>query len=83
MADLNCRYLQSVEYPDKLTVGARTKSIGDTSFIQEYLIVSEKLGPAAYGRGVLVMYDFNTSEKKRVPDQIRTAMQEIEKRVRG
>lgn len=81
MAELNCRYLQSVKYPDNLTVGARVKSVGDTSFIQEYLIVSEKLGAAAFGRGVLVMYDFNTSEKKSVPDKIRTAIKELEKRL--
>lgn len=80
LAETNCKYLKSVKYPDNLIVGARVKSVGQTSFIQEYLIFSEKLGVAAFGEGVLVMYDFNTSQKINVPEELRTAIQELEKR---
>ena len=81
LAETNCKYLQSLTYPDNLVVGARVKSVGQTSFIMEYIIVSEKLGVAAVGEGVLVMYDFNTSQKIDVPDEIKTAIKKLEKRL--
>jgi acyl-CoA thioester hydrolase len=55
--------------------------IGKTSLTIEYLIVSEKVGVAAEGEGVLVMYDYNKSQKISVPDEIKTAIQGLEKRI--
>lgn len=81
MAETKCKYLQSLSYPDNLVVGTRVSSIGKTSFIMEYLIVSEKSGVAAIGEGVLVMYDFNTSQKIDVPAKIRAAINKLEKRL--
>lgn len=81
LAEAKCKYLQSLFYPDNLIVGARVRSVGQTSFIQEYLIVSEKLGVAAVGEGILVMYDFNKSEKIRVPEEIREAIEKVEQRL--
>ncbi len=80
MAETKCKYLQSISYPDNLVVGTRVSHVGKTSFIMEYIIVSEKLGVAATGEGVLVMVDFNTSQKVSVPDDIRAAIKKIEKR---
>lgn len=80
LAETKCRYLQPLTYPDNLVVGARVKSVGQTSFIMEYLIVSEKIGVAAAGEGVLVMYDFNISQKISVPAEIKTAIKKLEKR---
>lgn len=79
MAETKCQYLQSLTYPDNLVVGTRVSYVGQTSFVMEYLIVSEKLGVAAVGEGVLVMVDFKTSEKVNVPDEIRTAIEKVEK----
>ncbi|MDA8234348.1 MAG: thioesterase family protein [Clostridia bacterium] len=80
LAETKCKYLQSLTYPDNLTVGAKVRSIGQTSFIMDYLIFSEKLGVAATGEGVLVMYDFNTSQKTKVPAEIKNAIKKLEKR---
>jgi len=80
LAETKCKYLQSLTYPDNLVVGTRVRSVGQTSFIMEYLIVSEKVGVAAAGEGVLVMYDFNTSQKISVPAEIKTAIKKLEKR---
>lgn len=79
LAETSCKYMQSLTYPDNLVVGARVRSVGQTSFTMEYLIVSEKVGAAAFGVGVLVMYDFNTSQKINVPAEIKTAIKELEK----
>lgn len=79
LAETNCKYLQSLTYPDNLVVGARVRSVGKTSIIMEYLIVSEKVGAAAFGSGVLVMYDFNIAQKISVPAEIKTAIKRLEK----
>ncbi len=78
MAESKCNYLQSLTYPDNLVVGTKVKSIGTTSIIMEYLIVSEKLGAAATGESVLVMYDFNKSQKTNVPAAIKDAIIKLE-----
>lgn len=80
LAETKCKFLQPLEYPDNLVAGAKVRSVGQTSFVMEYLVVSEKVGVAAIGEGVLVMYDYNTSQKISVPAEIRTAIQELEKR---
>lgn len=81
LAETKCKYLQSLSYPDNLTVGAKVRSVGQTSFIMDYLIVSEKVGVAATGEGVLVMYDFNTSQKTNLPAELLNAIKKLEKRV--
>ncbi len=45
----------------------------------EYLVVSDKVGVAAIGEGVLVMYDYNQSKKTGVPLTLKNAMLKIEK----
>lgn len=79
LAKVECQFLKSLAFPDNLIVGAKVRSIGQTSFIMEYLIVSEKVGVAAVGEGVGVMFDYNTSQKIRVPDEIRTSIEKLEK----
>lgn len=80
LAQTSCRYIQPLTYPDQIVVGAKVKSIGNSSFVMEYLIVSDKVGVAASGEGVLVVYDFNKSAKTEVPSTIREAIRKIEKK---
>lgn len=80
LAEIKCKFLQPLAYPDNLVVGAKVTSIGNTSFNLEYLIVSEKVGVAATGEGIVVSYDYNSSQKIRVPEEIRTAIEKLEKR---
>lgn len=80
MAESKCKYLQSLSFPDNIVVGAKVRSIGKTSFIIEYLIVSEKVGVAATGESVIVMYDLNSSQAVNVPAEIKTAIKKLEKR---
>ena len=79
LAEADCRYFKSLKYPEWLTVGARVKSIGRTSFIMEYIIVGEESGVAAIGEGVLVVFDYNKMEKTQMPLKLREAIREIEK----
>jgi acyl-CoA thioester hydrolase len=78
LAETRCRYLKPVYYPDNLTVGVRIKSTGKTSAVMEYLIVAEKAGVVATGSSVIVMIDYNTSEKCEIPGEIREMINRIE-----
>jgi len=76
LAQTTCKYYKPLKYPDQIVVGAKVKSISKSSFVMEYLIVSEKLGVAASGEGVIVMYDYNTSQKAELPLAIKAAIEE-------
>ena len=79
LAEQNCKYFKSLKYPEWLTVGARTKSIGKTSFIMEYIIAGDESGVAALGEGVLVVYDYQRLKKTAMPDKLREAILKVEK----
>lgn len=79
LAQSTCKYHKPLTYPDQIVVGAKVKSMSKSSFVMEHLIVSEKLGVVASGEGVIVMYDYNTSQKAELPLAIKVAIEKTEK----
>ncbi|AFQ42817.1 putative thioesterase [Desulfosporosinus meridiei DSM 13257] len=80
LAQTTCKYLKPLSYPDLITVGAKVKSIGKSSFVMEYVIVSDKMGVVvAAGEGVIVIYDYNASVKADIPMEIKESIARIEK----
>ena len=79
LAQTTCKYHKPLTYPDQIIVGSRVKSMSTSSFVMEHIIVSEKLGVAATGEGVIVMYDYNNSQKTELPLTIKAAIMETEK----
>jgi len=79
LAQSVCNYLKPLAYPDQITVGAKVKSIGKSSFVLEYIIVSEKIGVSASGEEVIVIYDYNNSKKAELPLGIKEAIEKIDK----
>ena len=79
LAQTVCKYLKPLAYPDQIIVGAKVKSMGKSSFVLEYIIVSEKLGVAATGEEVIVIFDYNNSKKTELPLVIKEAINKIEK----
>jgi len=71
LAETSCRFRRPVFYPDTLTVGARIKSIGKTSFIMEFSVMSDASGLAASGEARMVIYDYKASKKTDIPDHIK------------
>lgn len=67
LAQTICKYLKPLAYPDQIIVGAKVKSMGKSSFVMEYVIVSEKLGVAATGEEVIVIFDYNNLKKTELP----------------
>lgn len=79
VAQTTCKYLKSLTYPDQIIVGAKVKSMGKSSFVMEYIIVSEKIGVSTTGEEVIVIYDYNNLEKAELPLVTKEAIEKIEK----
>ncbi len=75
-----CKYLKPLAYPDQIIVGAKVKSIGKSSFVMEYIIVSEKIGVSATGEEVIVIYDYKNSKKTELSLAIKEVIETIESR---
>lgn len=67
MKKQSCEYIKPVSYPDTLTVGARVRTIGESHFVLEFAVVSDAVGPAAAGEGVIVTFDYGAGTKTPVP----------------
>ncbi len=80
VARLSCDYIAPVLFPANLTCGVRVVKIGNTSFTMAYgLWHTENPGPlCARGESVVVLLDYETNQKIRVPDDIRRAIDELE-----
>lgn len=77
LAETSCRFRKPVFYPDTLTIGARVKSIGKTSFIMEFRVMSDAAGLAAAGEARMVLYDYNASKKTDIPAHIKTSLSDF------
>jgi acyl-CoA thioester hydrolase len=73
MASTSCDYLVPVEYPATVTVGARVQRIGHTSFVMENEATRDGI-PVARGTTVVVLIDYRSGQKVRVPDEMRAAI---------
>jgi len=69
-------YLEPVEYPARVTVGVRVERVGNTSLTLAHQIwhAGAPQRVVARGRAVVVLVNYETQEKVRVPDEIRTAL---------
>lgn len=81
IASTQARFRKPVAYPDRLQVGARVIDIQPDRVTFEYKLVSEKLNAVACeGQAVVVSYDYRTSAKAPIPDAIRDAIEDLERR---
>ncbi len=71
-------FRKPVTFPDNITVRGRVSKVGTTSFTMQYEVVSEKLGLAAEGEGVVVMFDYATQKKLPVDDALRSRIAKLE-----
>lgn len=76
LASTTCDYLTPVAYPATVVVGARAQRVGNTSFVIEHLATKDG-APVARGSAVVVLIDYETGEKVRVPDDIRRAIDSL------
>jgi len=76
LARIECDYLEPVEYPARITVGIRAERVGNSSMTLEHEIwrtgAPERV--VARGKAVVVLINYATQEKVRVPDAVRVAL---------
>ncbi len=73
VATTSCDYLKPLRYPAELVAGCRISKVGRTSLVMEYAIwpAGEPAAVAARGSGVVVMVNYHSGAKVRVPDSVR------------
>ncbi|HTS83083.1 MAG TPA: thioesterase family protein [Myxococcaceae bacterium] len=76
LARIENDYLEPVEYPARVTVGIRAERVGNTSIVLGHEIwhAGAPDRVVARGRAVVVLLDYSTQEKVRVPDSLRKAL---------
>ncbi len=75
LATTSCDFLRAVVYPATLHIGVRVARVGETSIAMEYE-VADAANDHVYARGtsVVVLVDYTTTAKVRVPDDVRAAI---------
>jgi acyl-CoA thioester hydrolase len=76
LARIENDYLEPVEYPARVTIGIRAERVGNSSLTLEHAIwpAGAPDRVVARGRAVVVLINYATQEKVRVPDEIRAAL---------
>jgi len=76
LARIENDFLEPVEYPARVTVGIRAGRVGNTSLTLEHEIwhagTPERV--VARGRCVVVLINYASQEKVRIPDEIRAGL---------
>ena len=80
LSRVSCDFIAPVQYPDTLTVGSRVIIVDRDSIVMEHFIQSRKKGLAAIGESTLVVYDFTLNKKMPVPELLKKAIENLEKR---
>ena len=76
VATTSCDFLAPVEYPATVVVSVRVQRIGNTSFVMEHEVTRDG-APVARGSTVIVLIDYATGAKVRVPDEMRAAIASV------
>jgi acyl-CoA thioester hydrolase len=79
LAQTSCTYRAPLTFPDEVLLGARVEDVGEDRFTMRYRVVSLRLGKvAAEGEARVVAFDYTAGRKAALPDDIRTAIAELE-----
>lgn len=74
----SCRFRIPLTYPDTVTVGARIGDVGEDRFVMLYRAVSHRHDAvAADGESLIVTFDYATSTKAQVSDDLRALLLEL------
>lgn len=76
----HCRFRKPLAWPDRIAISARIPKLEADRFTIEHLILSEKLGIAAEGWGLIVTFDYGVGAKAAVPPELRASIEKMEGR---
>ena len=78
VAETQCRYLRSVAFPDRITVGLRVARLGNTSVRYELAVFrDDEDGASAEGHFVHVFTDSATQRPVPIPANARAALEGV------
>jgi acyl-CoA thioester hydrolase len=82
LASTSCDFLRPITYPAVVRVGARVTELGNSSMRMEYAVERSDAPDdlCAKGTSVVVLVRYTTLQKVRVPDEMRAAIDALEKR---
>ena len=82
LASTTCDFLRPVTFPAIVRVGARVSELGNSSMRMEYAVERTDAPDdlCARGTSVVVLVRYATLAKVRVPDEMRAAIDALEKR---
>jgi acyl-CoA thioester hydrolase len=75
LADARVRWHHRVLWPQGLTVGVRVSRLGRKHFVMEYEVLDSDGTRLQSGETTQVMYDYGVGTTKRLPDDVRDAIQ--------
>ncbi|MCG6958052.1 MAG: acyl-CoA thioesterase [Gemmatimonadetes bacterium] len=75
LADARVRWHQRVLWPQTLSVGVRVSRLGRKHFVMEYEVLGSDGARLQSGETTQVMYDYSAGASKRLPDEVRDAIQ--------
>lgn len=76
---VSCRYRVPLTYPDEVEIGVRMKQVLTDRFVVDHAVYSAKhQRVAAEGEGIIVSFDYRSSQKAPLPDAWRRAFERIE-----
>jgi acyl-CoA thioester hydrolase len=83
LASTSCDFLRPVAFPAVVRVGAKVSELGNSSMRMEYAVERTDAPDDVCARGtsVVVLVRYATLAKVRVPDEMRAAIDALEKRL--
>jgi acyl-CoA thioester hydrolase len=75
LAESRIRWHQRVFWPQKLSVGVRVSRLGRKHFVMEYEVLAPDGTRLQSGETTQVMYDYAAGATKRLPEEVRDAIQ--------
>jgi acyl-CoA thioester hydrolase len=79
LAQATLRFVRRIEHPATLHIGLRVSRLGGSSFVMEYEIRDGRGDLLTTAETVQVMYDYEASRSKPIPESIRAAIRAFEK----
>jgi acyl-CoA thioester hydrolase len=77
LATTTCDFVVPVVWPATVVASTRVAKVGETSVTMEYEVRDASAADQLYARGtsVIVMFDYRSNRKVRVPDDVRRAIE--------
>ena len=82
VASVTCHYRRQLTYPDTVSVSASVSRLGRSSMTIHHTVLSHSQQHiAADGETVVVVFDYQAQRPRRIPPEVRAAIEQFEKRV--